>query len=286
MSKISLSGKLKCNYLWSIGRALGDSEISEIVSKKLYKPSWTADTVLLTGYTGSADSSNSGSTKDIEGFSIYKTRLGKEELTKAGDVDIKSGYMDDYKIPSVGGYRYYVYPRVESEGETSLLQPIETNDIAVNEYGVSLIGLVEDGDNYTVDKNNIWYFCLETSIDSQILNYDKTYKQGFGRFNKVQVGNKKYRSFEQVSMLLGSLEKNGEYTGDTEDEVSAFMDFCIDGTPKLYKDMDGNLAIVDIMPSPSLKQLHAGSIDRPRILTLDLAEIEDIDKKTVSEARI
>mgnify|MGYP004530544769 CR=1 FL=1 len=250
-SKITLYGGANINYFHTRNYVANNTEINQIASKGIYLPEWDDDTVMLATYQNSLNASSLKVEEgDVIGYKIQRLDVDENILYQVADT--VSTKIQDYNVSSDKIYKYYIFPIILINNIKTLGAPIITEPIQPEWNGCTIIGLIKTDkkNEYTVDINNIWSFEANVVPDDYVLNMDKTFTDGFGRFSKKNQGLKKYIT-GGTSALVGTVDcKNYSFkTGISK--IEKWEDFCFSSNLKLFKDINGRILPVDIKEESS-----------------------------------
>ena len=247
-NKIEVYGGADINYINIQSRILSNKEVNENIERGVYLPSWQSDTVLLSTFQDTIDSTSidieAGS---IVGYKILRKDVLKNTMSKVAETEETA--ISDYNVRSSKTYVYYIFPIIDDNGVRTLASPIVTSSIPISWTNCTIVGLAEtDNENeYKVDSDNIWKFQLNTQYNDFTLNMDKSFVEGFGTYPKRVQGQRKYIS-GGLNSLCGTITCAGD--GDEIqygiDSLEKWHTFCASPCLKLYVDTQGMIMPIDI----------------------------------------
>lgn len=259
-SKVEVRGGAAINYLHVKKYEANDTEIENVVNNEVYLPEWDTDTVMLATYQNTLDASTIDVTEgDMVGYKIQRKDVGENVMYPV--TDTSHSRLQDYNAGGMRSYQYYIFPIIlGTNGEKTLGAPIVTDEIIPKWDGCTIVGLLETEhkNEYTVDEDNIWAFKANVEQDSYVLNMDKTYSDGFGRFPKRSQGDKKYIS-GGMNSLFGTINCISSSFAYGVAELEKWEDFCHSPNLKLFKDLNGRILPVDIKETSSSYLFHGGN---------------------------
>lgn len=245
-SKVEIFGGANVNYLHTRSYAANSAEIDQVEANGLYLPEWDRDTAMLASYQNSLDAS---SISIDEGSVVeYKVqRLDVRENIMYHITDTSEIRLQDYNVSSGQEYRYYIFPMITINDAKTLGAPIITDVVTPEWSGCTIVGLAETGrkNEYRVDEDNIWFFEADVEPDDYVLNMDKSFADGFGRFPKRNQGQKQYIT-GGMSALVGTVDCASSSIKGGISKVEKWEAFCHSPNLKLFKDVGGRILPVDI----------------------------------------
>lgn len=273
--KITLCGDLNVDYMW----ARSNSDITIPETPNLEKPVWDGHTVALAQFNkdASASSYDGGSFK-FDKYKIYRKDKDSATLKYVATVDSYIKKIKDYTNFSNNECTYYIYP----VNDNNKMGTVIKSSILKTSFNYwTIAGVVETGTKnvYEVDKDNIWSFYLNPEISSISQATQKSKKNGFTRYPKIQHSEVNYAT-GTMSFLLGDLNCIGdEYDNDTVTRKNKWVEFANSPTPKILTDPKGECLFVDITPMES--SVNFNLIQSPTTIRFEFTEISDINNITV-----
>lgn len=283
-SNVEVYGGANINYLHVKNNIDTEDEIKAVVDSGLYIPVWDEETYMLATYQNNIEASS----VDLEGMGLigYKIqRYDTEEDALYPITDTEMLKIRDYNVASNSMYKYYIYPIVNKGNNTQVLySPIITREIKPQWDGCSIVGLkkAEYGDKtqYVVDTENIWSFRYNIEQQDCSLNMDKEFRDGFGRFPKLNRGQKRYLTSGMQS-LVGEVDCKESEFKTSFSKIEKWEDFCYSSNLKLFKDMNGRVVPCDIK-DVAFSYLMNGN-DSPIATSFSIVQLGDRKEISVYE---
>lgn len=281
-SKIELYGEANINYLQVKSGIASTSSVNEVIQKELHLPIWDEDTYMLATYQNSINASSVESMgSPIVCYKIQRYDIEEDVLYQVADTEELK--IRDYNVVSNNKYKYYIFPIIKNTEDFLILSsPIITDIIEPKWDGCTIIGLQEtDNKNeYIIDRDNIWTFRFNIEQQGYVLNIDKTYKDGFGRFAKLNRGQKKYLT-TGMNSLVGEVDCKETTFKSSLSKVEKWEEFCYSSNLKLFKDMNGRVIPCDIKDVTS-SYLFNGN-DSPVMTSFNIVQLDDRKEISVYE---
>lgn len=280
-SKIEIFGNQDGNYMWSKKGTMTNDEINALIKSDMDNPSWDLNSILLAKYQDSLIANESSLDGNIIGYKIQREDSNSETRINIGTFDSNETIIQDYSVGNRIESKYYIIPIVDDDGMQIYGDPVISDIVSTNYDGWSIVGLLPGNvkNEYIVDKNNIWYLDLNIEPEAYVLNTDKTFNDGFGRFSKSVSGSRMYLT-SGLSALIGRVDCNGDYVDDNANRNKRFYKFCHSPNLKLLKDRKGNVLLVDIEPQPQIT-IDEHTIQQQSAVSIKFREMEDINNVVV-----
>lgn len=272
-SKVTLYGGANINYFHTRSYETDSYERAEIESNGIYLPKWDDKTTMLATYQNSLNASSLNPEEgDIVGYKIQRLDVAEDILYQV--TDTQKVRIRDYNVSSDKEYQYYMYPIIKIDGVKTLGSPIVTNSIKPKWRGCTIVGLIKTGkkNEYKVDTSNIWSFEANVNHEDYVLNMDKTFTDGFGRFSKRNQGLKKYIT-SGTEALVGTVDCNTYSLKTGISKIEKWEDFCYSSNLKLFKDINGRILPIDIKEESS-SYLFYGE-DSPIRTNFSIVQMDD-----------
>lgn len=250
-SKVELYGGANLNYLHTKNYAANDTEILNINSNGIFLPNWDKNTLMLATYQNSLNASSIIIDEgDVIGYRIQ--RLDVQENIMYHVTDTSYAKIQDYNVSSDKEYKYYIFPIIKSNEKKMFGIPIVTTEIKPKWDACTIIGLIETDkkNEYVVDTNNIWSFEANVETEDYVLNMDKNFTDGFGRFSKRNQGLKKYIT-SGANAIVGTIDCDSSMLKSGISKIEKCEDFCYSSNLKLFKDIGGRILPADIKEESS-----------------------------------
>lgn len=220
-----------------------------------------------------------GLTSPLVGFSFYRRAKNESVMHHICDLPIQDGKVEtlyDYMVANDREYIYTVIPITETELGVSF----ESAPVRTEWDSWIIISLDENKDGiYIADE--IWRLRFDLNINDFVVNTDAVVSEGYSRFPRVSVGEKRYIS-GGVSAKLSDLNCETMRIEDTIERLEAWKKFISSGKKMLIKDTKGQMFIGMVNASPSYSYDN-GTYGLPTTVSFNFVEIESCDEVRVYE---
>lgn len=270
-----------------------DEYAANIVSLGTSPDKWQDSSILLANITNpsTCEGTLSGNGSDyqfdgIKKFVIYKT-IGKanDKLYKVYETSIGTEkWCEDYIVGDMCEYKYYVYPILEGEkGFETINQPFETEPIRLDSGKLTVINLIQDGDIYRVDTDNIWKFGANVSDGGSTLNTNKNFVNTLNSYQQEGGATMAYKT-KSVTALIGDMDCSTREFVDTYEMLEAWDKFCASSSLKVLIDLRGRIFLGDIDNNPSTSY-DTTSYQREATVNFSFRELDSIDNVTILNSK-
>lgn len=276
-STMKIYGNLDSNYIWNTKGTMSDEDIDNLIAAQKDNPDWNSDTILLAPFQNSLRADNPSILNDVVGYRLQRKDVNTNNIVDIGMFDGASTRVKDYSVGNNVKAQYIIVPIFESDGVEFYGSPIVIDPIDIKYDSWSIFELLpgDKKNEYRVNEDNIWTFYLNVEPEPYVLNSDKQFVDGFGRFAKSIAGDRMYLS-GGISALIGHINCNGEYVSDNPLLIKKLFQFCHNATPKLLKDIKGNVMIVDI-EAQSQVSIDSKTTQQPSTISFKFREVESVD---------
>lgn len=276
LSNITLYPKQTVQYMFVMNNNPTDAEQSELSKTD---PSWDLPNLaaLFDFKDTLLSSSISGLTSTLTGFSFYRRAKGENIMHHICDLSITDGQIDtlyDYMVANDHEYIYTVIPLTENELGISL----ESSPVKTDWDSWTIISLDRNADGvYIADE--IWRLRFDLNIGDFKLNTGVTVSEGYSRYPRINVGEKKYIS-GSLSAKLSDIDCATLELNDSIERLEAWKAFISSGKKMLIKDTKGQIIIGMISDSTSYN--YDNSLQSlPTTVSFTFVEVESCDDASI-----
>lgn len=254
---------------------------------------WQDSSILLANITNptTKEGTLSGNGSDyqfngIKKFVIYKT-IGKANDKLYKVYETSSGtekWCEDYIVGDMCEYKYYVYPILKGEeGFETINQPFETEPIRLDSGKLTVINLIQDGNIYRVDTDNIWKFGANVSDGGSTLNTNKNFVDTLNSYQQEGGATRAYKT-KSVTALIGDMDCSTREFVDTYEMLEAWDKFCASSSLKVLIDLRGRIFLGDIDNNPSTSY-DTTSYQREATVNFSFRELDSIDNVIILNSK-
>lgn len=210
----------------------------------------------------------------VDNWYLYKVDSYSHKLSFVASCPSATCRIVDYKVANNIEYTYLLMG-MDSEKVVVWLQ---SSPITTKWWNWCLIGLVEDGEDYRVNLQEIWKFDLNLQSNDLKQNLEKHQLGNLTQFPKIASGKKNYLS-GGITALIGEIVNN-EYV-DTVERQEDFRKFVANGEIKLLKDRKGGIYLVKTTQN-TFNYLNEIEI-QPLTISFEFVEVNDVNRYSIIE---
>ena len=229
-----------------------------------YQPTFDANTVFFADFdNGSLSAGNvSAGGEDAIAWRVTKTIDGRSQSYLVGEFPISTTQAVDYRVRNGETYKY----EITAKTATKLAQPLETETIIAEHYGLFLI---DEETNLCIN------FDMNGVLGNMSAEGDYTSYKTFNQFNTVSIGAKNALK----GTISGIVNENSSYCDgviQSADFIDLIQDYVNNGTKKLLKTRKGD--IFEIATSNfSRSQFVNESRQQVDVVSFDFEQIERVE---------